>query len=49
MGKCPDINHLETSCKAMKRLIVIVINLTYEEEFLLNKDINDKGKLINNK
>ena len=33
----------------MKRLIKIVINLTYEEDFLLNNAIREKGKLINKK
>ena len=49
MGKCPDTIHLEISCKAMKRLIKMVDNLTYEESFLLNKAIREKGKLINKK
>ena len=31
------------------RLFTILINLTYEEDFLLNKAIREIGKLINKK
>ena len=49
MGKCSDISHLEISCIAINRLIVIVRSLTYEENFLLNNAIKEIGKLINKK
>ena len=49
IGKCPDTSHLKISCKAMKILIAMVINLTYEENFLLNKAIKEIGKLTNKK
>ena len=49
IGKCPDKSHLEISCIAINRLIVMVINLTYEDNFLLNKAVKEIGKLINKK
>ena len=33
----------------MKKLTVIVINRTYEDDFSLNKAIKEIGKLINKK
>ena len=47
IGKCEEIIHLQTSCKANKILTKIVVELTSQDNDLLNKDINASGKEIN--
>jgi len=49
IGKCPEINHLKISCKAIKIFTKTVNVLTSEDDFLLKTDIKEIGKLINKK
>ena len=47
IGKCEEIIHLQTNCKANKILTKIVVELTSQDNDSLNKDINANGKEIN--
>ena len=49
IGKCPEIDHLNTNCSAIKKLTKILSTLTVEDGFLLKTDIKEIGKLTNNK
>ena len=46
IGKCDEIIHLETNCKAIKIFAQIVKNLTKPEDLFLNVEIRDNGKEI---
>ena len=47
IGKCEEIIHLQTNCNANIMLTKIVVELTSQDNDLLNKDINASGKEIN--
>ena len=47
MGKCPEIDHLKSSCKVINRLARIVSNFTVKEDLFLKTATKDIGKLTN--
>ena len=49
MGKCPEIDHLKSSCNDINKFTKIVMSLTVKEDFFLKTAINDIGKLTNKK
>ena len=49
MGKCPEIDHLETNCNDINKFTIIVMIFTVTEDCFLKTAIKDIGKLINKK
>ena len=49
IGKCPEIDHLKSSCNVIKKFTKMVISLAVEEDFFLKTALKDIGKLINKK
>ena len=49
MGKCPEIDHLDSNCNDMNKFTKIVMSLTVREDFFLKTATNDIGKLTNKK
>ena len=46
IGKCDEIIHLKTNCKAIKIFALIDRNFTKSEDLFLNVEIRDNGKEI---
>ena len=49
MGKCPEIDHLKSSCNDINKFTKIVRILTVEENCFLKIAPKDNGKLTNKK
>ena len=49
MGKCPEIDHLESNCNVINKFTKIVRSLTVKEDFFLKTAPKDNGKLNSKK
>ena len=49
IGKCPEIDHLKSSCNDIDKFTKIVKSLTVKEDCFLKSAAKDNGKLTNKK